>query len=92
MARFTVQNNGAYGIELPGGIKYDADRGGHIDVPNDAHAAAIKSSKNTKVQWIGETPWTFEGAKDNTCPQCAFNAFAFTAICPRCNTPLGDAA
>lgn len=90
MTRFTVNNNGCYGIEMPGGAKYNADRSGHMDV-DDRHAAAVASSMQAKRQWLGVTPWAFEGAAEKVCARCHFTAFAFSETCPRCGTPLGAA-
>lgn len=88
MTRYTVPRQ-VIGIESPDGTKYDSHHG-HIEVDNPRHLDQITRSVSGVRGEIGLTPFAFTEAAGRDCPRCAFAAFAWSAACPRCGTPLHE--
>lgn len=88
--RFTVQPN-CLGIDGQG-LRIDADKTGHFEVNSKEELARVRDSGPYKQGWIEETKTIFTDSTvpGITCPTCAFSAFAFTKVCPRCGTQLGE--
>lgn len=79
-----VENGGCYGIQLPDGTKYDADRRGYIDVNDQRHLDWIaKSSVAQDVGLrVGQTHFQVK-KQDKYCPVCDFHAHSWQKECPR---------
>ena len=81
---------GCYGVEFPGGQKFNANKRGVVDVP-DKLAKQIKTStvgegnlgviSSLERQGLGHN---IEGGR--ACPTCAFRGFKWQKTCPRDGT------
>lgn len=80
---------GCTGVELPTGQKYDADRRGHVDVPDRAEKFAL-STNLAKTGVIAKRVTTLRVGPSRFCPACGFEGFRFQTTCPRCRTAMSE--
>lgn len=80
-----VQNGGCYGIQLPDGKKYDADRQGYIEVSDQRHLDWIQNSTVARDVGlrVGQTDFQLRKQEGKYCPKCAFHAHLWQKTCPR---------
>lgn len=94
MPYITMPKNCA-GLRMEDGTLYGCKPGERVYVERPDHLAAIRRSGN--AVHIGLTvPYlcVSDLLPDRYCPRCAFNAFPWQRVCPRCGSVLGgdDAA
>lgn len=77
----TLPDN-CYGLEMAGGKKYDADRRGHVDVPDEHAKRALKANRGL----ISAPAYRLGTRRGRRCPSCQFLAQAWSDTCPRCGT------
>ena len=79
-----VERGGCYGIQMPDGTTYNADRRGYIDVNNSKHLDQIKNSRAAQDVGLRVDQASFRVKKqDKTCPRCSFSAHLWQKKCPR---------
>lgn len=86
---FTVPP-GCSGLRVEGSsARYQSDSTGHVVVDNPRHAEKIRVNG---AAYFHKRVLGFSDADENRCPNqdCRFVAFAFSTVCPRCDTPLKD--
>lgn len=74
---------GCYGLDVPGGGRYDASRsGGHVTV-SDADAAKINKANGQSGMLRAATALAIGTKRGMRC-SCSFLAQAWATSCPRC--------
>ena len=87
MGTYTVPP-GCTGIEMPGGIKADADKQGHVRIDNPILEKYALSSGNADIGAFAKRPEMFRGGETKVCSSCAFTGFGRQETCPRCDSPM----
>lgn len=81
--------SGCYGLDVPGGGRYNATRpGGHVTV-NDSDARRIKKSNGESGMLTAGARLTIGTRRGQRCTSqtCGFLAQAWATKCPRCDSP-----
>ena len=87
MGTYTVPP-GCTGIEMPGGIKADADKNGHVRIDNPGLERYATKSGNAGIGAFAKRPEIFRGGSTKICSSCAFTGFGWQKTCPRCDSPM----
>lgn len=83
---------GAIGIDHWSGRSFPADGNGHVTLP-DHIANDMKRNgalRHYDVISGSSTVRLGRGSEDDPCQGCGFNAWEFTATCPRCGHDLAE--
>lgn len=74
----TLPDN-CYGLESYG-RKFDADKRGHVDLPDDVAASAVKTHRGL----ISAPAFRLATRRGRRCTACRFLAQVWSTSCPRC--------
>jgi hypothetical protein len=79
---------GCYGLDMPGGKKYTADKPGSTITVEDHHAKQIAKSSNAYHGIVsGGASYSVGTRTGRRCTSCGFLAQSWSSTCPRCDGP-----